>query len=207
MWIKICGLTDPTEARKISRMGVDAIGLIFYPPSPRGLTLERAVKVVSEIEHGVLKVGVFVEPQWGFIRRVAETVALDMIQWHGESISAEGVTAIESMGIPSIDVRRVRPSSEKILTLSPTPGASMLLVEGFSEKAPGGTRTVWDFRKLSGVNPSVPLILSGGLDPEMVKDAIRDVAPFGVDVSSGVEISPGRKDLEKVARFIAEARR
>jgi len=132
MWIRICGLTDPKEAGKISRMGVDAIGLIFYPPSPRGLTPERAIDVVSEVDPGVLKVGIFVDPQWDFIRSVAESVPLNMIQWHGESLSEERRIEIERMGIPWIDVRRVRPS-DSLLTLSPTSGASMLLVEGFTE--------------------------------------------------------------------------
>ncbi|MHB1730843.1 MAG: phosphoribosylanthranilate isomerase [Leptospirillum sp.] len=206
MWVKICGLTDPYEAEKISRMGVDAIGLIFYPPSPRGLTPERAVDVTSKVIPGVLKVGVFVDPQWAFIRSVVERVSLDMIQWHGSSFSEEDGYELNRIGVPWIEVRRVRPS-DSFLTLSSDAGASMVLVEGFSEKAPGGTRTVWDFRKLSGVRTSVPLILSGGLDPETVGAAVHEISPFGVDVSSGVEVSPGTKDLEKVARFIEEARK
>lgn len=206
MWIKICGLTDPQEASEISRMGVDAIGLVFYPQSPRGLTPECAVDVVSDVASGVLKVGVFVDPQWAFIRKVVESVPLDMVQWHGGSLSEAGRIEIERMGVPWIDVRRVLPS-ETISTISPVSGSTMVLVEGFTEKAHGGSRTVWDFKKLSGIKTSVPLILSGGLDPESVRQAICDVSPFGVDVSSGVERAPGRKDLEKVARFIEEARK
>ncbi len=206
MWIKICGLTDPEEAAKISRMGVDAIGLIFYPPSPRSLTPERAVDVISDVAPGVLKVGVFVDPHWAFIHSVVKSVPLDMLQWHGGPLSEEGRIEIDQMGVPWIDVRRVCPS-ESIATISPALGADMVLVEGFTEKAQGGTGTVWDFKKLAGIKASVPLILSGGLDPELVRQAICDVSPFGVDVSSGVERSPGRKDLEKVARFIEAARK
>lgn len=108
MWVKICGLTDPYEAEKISRMGVDAIGLIFYPPSPRGLTPERAVDVTSKVIPGVLKVGVFVDPQWAFIRSVVERVSLDMIQWHGSSFSEEDGYELNRIGVPWIEVRRVR---------------------------------------------------------------------------------------------------
>ncbi|BAM06402.1 phosphoribosylanthranilate isomerase [Leptospirillum ferrooxidans] len=206
MWIKICGLTEPGEAAQISRMGVDAIGLIFYAKSPRGLTIERASEVVCDVSAGVMKVGVFVDPDWPYIERAVRSVPLDMLQWHGEPLSEEGLRQMNQMGVPWIDVRRIRPS-ETVLEVTSKAGAGMLLVEGFTEKAPGGTKTLWDFKKLSGIKTSVPLILSGGLDPELVRQAICDVSPFGVDVSSGVERSPGRKDLDKVARFINEARR
>jgi len=206
MWIKICGLTEPGEAAQVSRMGVDAIGLIFYAKSPRGLTIERASEVVCDVSSEVMKVGVFVDPDWSYIERAVRSVPLDMLQWHGEPLSEEGLHQMNQMGVPWIDVRRIRPS-ETVLGITSSDGAGMLLVEGFTEKAPGGTKTLWDFKKLSGIKTSVPLILSGGLDPELVRQAICDVSPFGVDVSSGVERSPGRKDMDKVARFIDEARR
>lgn len=206
MWIKICGLTDPEEAAQISRMGVDAIGLIFYSKSPRALTPDRASEVVRDVSAGVLKVGVFVDPDWEYMQRVVRSVPLDMLQWHGDPPSEEGLHQLNQMGVPWIDVRRIRPS-ETVLGITSSSGAGMVLVEGFTEKAPGGTKTLWDFKKLSGIKTSVPLILSGGLDPELVRQAICDVSPFGVDVSSGVERSPGRKDLDKVARFIEEAKR
>ncbi|MHB1756917.1 MAG: phosphoribosylanthranilate isomerase [Leptospirillum sp.] len=206
MWIKICGLTDPEEAAQISRMGVDAIGLIFYSKSPRALTPDRASEVVRDVSSGVLKVGVFVDPDWEYMQRVVRSVPLDMLQWHGDPPSEEGLHQLNQMGVPWIDVRRIRPS-ETVLGITSSSGAGMLLVEGFTEKAPGGTKTLWNFKKLSGIKTSVPLILSGGLDPELVRQAICDVSPFGVDVSSGVERSPGRKDLDKVARFIKEAKR
>jgi phosphoribosylanthranilate isomerase len=206
MWIKICGLTEPGEAAQVSRMGVDAIGLIFYAKSPRGLTIERASEVVCDVSAEVMKVGVFVDPDWSYIERAVRSVPLDMLQWHGEPLSEEGLHQMNQMGVPWIDVRRIRPS-ETVLGITSSDGAGMLLVEGFTEKAPGGTKTLWDFKKLSGIKTSVPLILSGGLDPELVRQAICDVSPFGVDVSSGVERSPGRKDMDKVARFIDEARR
>jgi len=206
MWIKICGLTDPEEAAQISRMGVDAIGLIFYSKSPRALTPDRASEVVRDVSSGVLKVGVFVDPDWEYMQRVVRSVPLDMLQWHGDPPSEEGLHQLNQMGVPWIDVRRIRPS-ETVLGITSSSGAGMVLVEGFTEKAPGGTKTLWNFKKLSGIQTSVPLILSGGLDPELVRQAICDVSPFGVDVSSGVERSPGRKDLDKVARFIEEAKR
>ena len=187
-------------------MGVDAIGLIFYAKSPRGLTIERASEVVCDVSSEVMKVGVFVDPDWSYIERAVRSVPLDMLQWHGEPLSEEGLHQMNQMGVPWIDVRRIRPS-ETVLGITSSDGAGMLLVEGFTEKAPGGTKTLWDFKKLSGIKTSVPLILSGGLDPELVRQAICDVSPFGVDVSSGVERSPGRKDMDKVARFIDEARR
>lgn len=199
-------MTDPEEAAQISRMGVDAIGLIFYSKSPRALTPDRASEVVRDVSSGVLKVGVFVDPDWEYMQRVVRSVPLDMLQWHGDPPSEEGLHQLNQMGVPWIDVRRIRPS-ETVLGITSSSGAGMLLVEGFTEKAPGGTKTLWNFKKLSGIKTSVPLILSGGLDPELVRQAICDVSPFGVDVSSGVERSPGRKNLDKVARFIKEAKR
>lgn len=204
MWVKICGLTDPDEVYQISRMGVDAIGFVFYPKSPRAVTLAQATSLARRVHPSVLKVGVFVDPDWELIREAALSVPLDLIQWHGKRLNASEIEHLASIGTPWIDVFKIQAGDPPAVVV-PSSGASMVLVEGFSEKSPGGTRTKWDYSLLSDLTTPVPLVLSGGLDPITVKKAIQAVSPYGVDVSSGVEKSPGRKDFELVARFLKES--
>lgn len=207
MWIKICGITTPEDARSVGAFGPDAIGLVFHPRSPRFVTADRARVVADNVPAGVLKVGVFTDPDWDSVERLVRTVPLDIVQWHGGNLSPEQLDRLNAIGVPWIDVMKVRPGEGLPPEIAPRTGASYLLVEGASERSPGGNRVQWDRSVLKGVRCRTPLILSGGLDPSNVFESLRTVAPFGVDVSSGVESRPGVKDPALLEAFFSEVRR
>ncbi len=208
MWVKICGITSEKDAEIVGAFSPDAVGLMFYPPSPRHVTGEMARSIAGVLPDRIRKVGVFVDMEWAEVERLAGKVPLDMIQWHGESLTDELKTKLSHLGIPWIEVKKITsgmvPSS---LCLNPSAGASYMLVEGASPKSPGGNAHVWDYSLMREVPCPVPLILSGGLNDGNVYDAMVAVRPFGVDVSSGVEISPGKKSYDRLSRFFSEVKR
>ncbi len=208
MWIKICGITSQDDAEVVAGFGPDAIGFVFYPPSPRHVTGEMARSIAEVLPAGIRKVGVFVDPDWKEVERLVQMVPLDMIQWHGDIVTQGLQAKLGNLGIPWIEVKKIaaeaRPSS---LSINPSAQASYLLVEGFSSKSPGGNAHAWDHSLVSGIPFPVPLILSGGLNDTNVYDAIKSVHPFGVDVSSGVESSPGKKSYDRLSRFFSEVKR
>ncbi len=191
----------------VARCKPDAIGLVFYPRTARFVDVDRARVIADALPAEIRKVGVFVDPDWDGIRSLARTVPLDLIQWHGGDLSPEGLERLDAMGVPWIDVRKIRPGEPLPKDISPRGGASYLLVEGASDRSPGGNRVQWDRSVMRGVRCPSPLILSGGLDPENVLDALRAACPFGVDVSSGVESRPGKKDPGLLEAFFSEVRR
>jgi phosphoribosylanthranilate isomerase len=207
MWIKICGIATVEDARMVASFEPDAIGLVFYPGSARFVDVDRARIIADALPAAIRKVGVFVDPDWDGIGNLARTVPLDLIQWHGGDLTSEGLEFLNRMGIPWIDVRKIHPGETLPKDISTRGGASYLLIEGASDRSPGGNRVQWDRSVMKGVRCPSPLILSGGLDPENVFDALRAVCPFGVDVSSGVETRPGKKDPGLLEAFFSEVRR
>ncbi|MHB1285816.1 MAG: phosphoribosylanthranilate isomerase [Leptospirales bacterium] len=208
MWIKVCGITSQDDAEVVAGFSPDAIGFVFYPPSPRHVTGELARSIANVLPAGIRKVGVFVDPDWKEVERLLRMVPLDMIQWHGEPVTQELQAQLGKLGIPWIEVKKIAAgASPSLLSINPSPRASYLLVEGFSPKSPGGNAHVWDHSLISGIPFPVPLILSGGLNDTNVHDAIKSVRPYGVDVSSGVESSPGKKDYDRLSRFFSEVKR
>jgi phosphoribosylanthranilate isomerase len=206
LWIKICGITSPEGAWVAANAGADAIGLVFAENSPRFVTPERASSICESLPSSVEKVGVFVLPEWEKIEMLLRRVPLDVIQWHGGPLGHEGYARISRFGLPWIHAVRWTGKDP----LPSPPSARSLLVEGFSEKAPGGTGQPWDYKRLSLAESSLPLLLSGGLLPETVGEvleSLRDLRLSGVDVSSGVEKSPGVKDEGKIMSFIRNVRK
>jgi phosphoribosylanthranilate isomerase len=202
--IKICGLTRPGDARMAAEAGADAIGLVFYPPSPRYLSAERALEIRDALPPFVQSVALFVNPDAAQVAQVIGRVRPGLLQFHGE----ETPQFCAQCGMPYITAYRVRsgvrPGVDLLEYLRPFSSAAAWLLDSHVEEYGGvGERFDWSIvpRRLER-----PLILSGGLAPDNVAEAIRRLRPWGVDVSSGVESAKGIKDAAKIAAFIAEVR-
>jgi len=209
VWIKICGVTQVSEAVAIARLGAEALGLNFYPSSPRHLDLATADAILRELPPAVEAVGVFVnQPLREIAVHVQPLARLRTIQWHGpqpEIEVPEPYQLIPAFAVRDLDsLRLVAEYLERCRASGRLPRA--ILVDAHVPGQHGGTGRTAPWELLESFQPGVPLILAGGLTPDNVAEAVRRVRPWAVDVASGVESSPGRKDLDKVRRFIANAR-
>ncbi len=196
--IKICGITRPEDARVAAESGADAIGLVFYAPSPRNLALEQACAIVAALPPFVTAVGLFVGPTRDQVEAVLHRCPLGLLQFHGDE--APGFCG--GFGLPYIKAARVRADSDLVQYLSPYYAAQGWLLDAYHDRLYGGTGESFDW-KLIPQDLARPVILSGGLTPDNVGAAVRQVRPWAVDVSSGVEASKGIKDAAKIAAFIA----
>ena len=198
--IKICGLTRAEDMDAALQAGADAVGLVFYPPSPRFVALEQAAALARRVPPFVTRVGLFVNADPADVRRVMADVPLELLQFHGD----EDDVYCRQFGKPFIKAARMRPEMKKddLLEFARTfPSAQALLLDAFVEGYGGGGQTFdWG---LIPQNLPLPLILSGGLHPDNVGEAVRRVAPWAVDVSSGVEAGKGIKDAARIDAFIA----
>jgi phosphoribosylanthranilate isomerase len=198
--IKICGITRPGDARAAADAGADAIGLVFYPPSPRFLSVERAVEIRDALPPFVQTVALFVNADAAQVSQVLGRVKPAMLQFHGE----ETPDFCAQFGVPFVKACRVRPGLDPVAYLQPFSRATAWLVDSFVPEY-GGVGESFDW-SLVPRSLARPLILSGGLHSANVAQAIRAVRPWGVDVSSGVESAKGVKDAAKMAAFVAEVR-
>lgn len=197
--VKVCGLTRVDEAVACTELGVDAIGCVFYPPSPRHVSDERAGAIVRNLPPTVCPVGVFVNEPLAVILDKIDRCALRAVQLHGRE-SPQLVEELQRRGVQVI----------KALFLNGTPSldqydsfaASAYLIECAGGPLPGGNALVWNWRAAADLSAKRPVILAGGLNPDNVSQAIQEASPDAVDVSSGVELSPGRKDMNKVNRLL-----
>jgi phosphoribosylanthranilate isomerase len=197
--VKICGITRPGDARAAAQAGADAIGLVFYPPSPRYLGTERAVEIRDALPPFVQTVALFVNPDAAQVAQVLGRVRPSMLQFHGE----ETPEFCAQFGMPFVKAARVRPGVDALEYLRPFSRAAAWLFDSHVPEY-GGVGESFDWALVPVTDRSV--ILSGGLSPANVAEAIRRVRPWGVDVSSGVESAKGIKDAAKIAAFIAEVR-
>lgn len=206
MWVKICGISTPEAARVAVEHGADALGFLFAP-SKRRVTPEQAAALIRDLPAGVAKVGVFVDETPEAINAIAEQAGLTMVQLHG----GESPEFLQQVRVPVLRALRLA-SVEDTERVHGWHNANGLLLEPFVPGAPGGTGTALDTglftaaRARMGAGPAPMLVLAGGLNPGNVAAAIAAARPDGVDVSSGVE-THGAKDLNKIAAFIAAARR
>ena len=204
MKIKICGLTNAEDAQAAAEAGADALGFVFYRKSPRYVELPVAKAIISRLPPFVLPVGVFVNEQVKVVRDIMDECGLAFAQLHGD----ESASYCDSLARPVLRAIRLQGRGD-LLALAEYKGRVQVrgfLVDAFSERAYGGTGRLVDWTLAAEAAKATHILLAGGLTPDNVQEAIRQVRPYGVDVSSGVEASPGKKDPEKVKAFIRAAR-
>jgi phosphoribosylanthranilate isomerase len=197
--IKICGLTREDEAVRCAAAGADAIGLIFFPKSPRHVNDDQARGISEAVSQYGKTVGVFVNAEYGEIIRKVSYCGLSAVQLHGHE-SPDLVKRLSDGGIQVI--KALFADAAPWLSDASRYPASAFLVECSKGPLPGGNAMTWDWSAAKAFGRNYPLILAGGLSPDNVETAIAAARPLAVDVSSGVEQLPGRKDLDKVSRFI-----
>lgn len=195
--VKICGITRVEDALAAVNAGADAIGLVFYAPSPRTVAVEQAQKIAAAIPPFVSVVGLFVNAPKVEIESVLSHVRLDILQFHGDETAED----CEQINLPYYKAIRVKADTNLIQCAQQYRTAKALLLDAFSEAAMGGTGQTFDWN-LIPANLPLPVILAGGLNAENVGLAIRQVSPYAVDVSGGVEAGKGIKDAVKIAAFM-----
>jgi len=210
-WVKICGMTNLEDALVAVDAGADAVGFVFYEKSPRCVTVETAREIAEKLPAGVEKVGVFVDGNVEKAREIVRRVGLTMAQVYGESIDEwyawyESETVKLMWAVPGSVLK-----GEFFISLGNSKKKiAALLVDAGSGDRPGGTgvRFDWEGSKIGiwNLGSEIPIVVAGGLTPGNVNDAMRTLAPWGVDVVSGVEASPGKKDPEKVRAFVRTVR-
>jgi len=198
---KICGITRTEDVRAVAASGADAFGLVFYEKSPRHVTLQQARDVIRAAPPFLSAVGLFVNPAESEVREVLSQIPLDVLQFHGE----EAPEFCAQFGRPYLKAIRVRPGVDLVQFAARYAGAQALLLDAYVEGTHGGTGASFDWSLIPQELP-LPVILSGGLDANNVAEAIRQVRPYAVDVSSGVEAGKGIKDATKIAAFIKEVK-
>ncbi len=198
--VKICGITRPEDGLAAAAAGADAIGLVFYSPSPRHVTIEQARAVTAALPPFVTTVALLVNAAADEVRAVIEAVRPDLLQFHGD----ESPDYCAAFGLPYIKALRMRAEADVREAARRHIGARGLLLDSYQPGVPGGTGAAFDWQRVPH-DIDLPLILAGGLTPENVVEAIRSVRPYAVDVSGGVEQSKGIKDAAKVAAFIRGA--
>lgn len=198
--VKICGMTREQDVRAAVEAGADAIGLVFYPPSPRFLSVERACELRAIVPPFVGTVALFVNAPEAEVFRVVREVQPDLLQFHGEETPAY----CRAFGRPYLKACRVKPGVDLLEYLRAFPDAAGWMADAYVE-AYGGTGTTFDWSMVPEERER-PLVLSGGLTSGNVREAIGRVRPWAVDVSSGVESAKGIKDAARIADFIAEVR-
>jgi len=199
--VKICGITNLADAQAAVAAGTDALGFIFYDKSPRCVTIQQAADISKQLNPFVMRVGVFVNAQEDFILSAMGKCQLSMLQFHGDEESA----FCSQFGIMTMKAFRVRDA--ETLKGFPKFQTDAYLLDAYSSSTMGGTGKTfnWDLA-VEAQKFGKPIFLSGGLTPDNVAEAVRKVRPFAVDVASGVEGSPGKKDHAKVKSFIAAVR-
>jgi phosphoribosylanthranilate isomerase len=216
-WVKICGMTNLEDALTAVDAGADAVGFVFYEKSPRNISVEAAREIVKKLPESVEKVGVFVDLESERIREIVLAVGLGAVQLHGDKSmnclwedlrpSAQSVGA--SKLIPMMYAETLRDCGF-LINEDVRDQIFAILLDSRSEVTPGGTGATFDWEStrdiVQAISLSVPVIVAGGLTPGNVREAMRLFQPFGVDVVSGLEASPGKKDPEKVRAFVKAVR-
>jgi phosphoribosylanthranilate isomerase len=199
--VKICGITRIEDALAAAQAGADAIGLVFAPASPRRVSVQQAAAIAAALPPFVTCVALFVDPDAAQVRAVLDAFHPDLLQFHGD----EPPEFCAAFGLPYLKAVRVRPETDLLQYASTYAGARGLLLDAYHPDSHGGTGQRFDWDLIPRHLPR-PVVLAGGLDPDNVAAAVRQVRPWAVDVSSGVEVTKGIKDAGRIARFIREVR-
>lgn len=201
--IKICGITNKRDAVNASSLGVDMLGFIFYKKSKRYVEPKTARDIINEVPPSVGRVGVFVDEKKDRALEIAEDLSLDILQFHGKETPdyCEGF----KQAFKIIKAFRLKDKSD--LAVINNYNADYFLLDTYKTDSIGGTGETFDWRILKDYEFLKPVILSGGLTPGNVQAAIKEVSPYGVDVATGIESSPGKKDIDLMKKFVENVRR
>jgi phosphoribosylanthranilate isomerase len=200
--VKICGITNAGDARVAADAGADAVGLIFAE-SPRRVSIEEARRISTVLPENIIRVGVFVDEKPAEVLTISREVGLDLAQLHGDE-TPEAVTAVREGGVKVMKALRVRDAAS--LQALDRYEADLILLDSYSKRARGGTGERFDWGVANSFTGRDNIVVSGGLGPENVREAIEFFEPYGVDASSALEDEPGRKNGERVRRFVLAAR-
>jgi phosphoribosylanthranilate isomerase len=198
--VKFCGFTHQDDVAQAVALGADALGFVFYGPSSRYVSPAHALTLTRSVPAFVTRVGLFVNEEAESVQRIFEIARLNLIQYHGE----ESPEFCDAIGLPYIKAFRVRKGMDLRTEMDRYPNASGFLLDAYVKGQPGGTGERFDWELIP--HSHAPIILAGGLTPDNAKDAIDQVAPWALDVSGGIETKPGRKDPDKMARFMNACR-
>lgn len=199
--VKICGLTRPEDAVAAVTAGADAIGLVFWQPSSRSVNVERAAEICQQLPAFVTVVALLVDAEPEFVRNLLDRLPIGLLQFHG----SETPTDCDQFGKPYMKAIRVRPGLDISAEIERYPAASSILLDAYRKDVPGGTGETFEWQLIPPEYRS-RIVLAGGLNPDNVGAAVRQVRPYAVDVSGGVERAPGIKHGEKIRAFIRQAR-
>ncbi len=204
---KICGITRPQDIQSAVDAGADAIGLVFFPPSPRHVTIEQAQQLTSIIPPYVQIVGLFVNASAEDIQQVLEQIPLDVLQLHGDESPEQCQSIAAQCKRRWYKAIQVKPGLDVVAEIQryQTVGASAILLDAWHPELKGGTGHSFDWSKFPKLD--IPLILAGGLTPENIEEAIHTTQAFAVDVSGGVESAKGIKDQQRIERFMQGVQR
>lgn len=197
--VKICGITRVEDALDAVNQGADAIGMVFYEKSPRNVSIEQAKEISREVPAFVMVVGLFVNEKSEFINQVISEVGLDLLQFHGDESPGD----CARYSLPFIKAIRVKSDTNLVQYAKEFSAAKGLLLDTYTEGVAGGTGLVFDWN-LIPADLEKPVILAGGLNAGNVAQAIRQVKPYAVDISGGVESAKGIKDAAKIAAFMQQ---
>ncbi len=197
--VKFCGITNIDDARVAVALGVDALGFVFYPPSPRYIAPAVAARIIAALPPFVAKVGLFVNAPPAEVESVIAETGIDAVQFHGDEAAAD----CRRVSRPWIKALRIAEDTDVLRLAADYPEAHALLLDAYDAQLFGGTGRSFDWSRYPA-DLARPLILAGGLTPDNVAAAIRATAPYAVDVSGGIEARKGVKDIEKMKRFITE---
>ena len=199
---KICGITRVEDVHAVVNAGADAIGFVFYPPSPRAVTAEQAAQLVQAIAPYVQVVGLFVNHSANEIQDILQTVHLDIVQFHGDETPEQCQTIAQQVGRRWYKAIQVKPDLDVVAEIQryQDAGASAVLLDAWHPDLKGGTGHSFDWETFPKLN--IPLILAGGLNPDNIEQAILTTQAYAVDVSGGVESAKGIKDQQLIERFM-----
>ncbi len=200
--IKICGITRQEDADAAVAAGADALGFVFYDPSPRNVNVDQAAEIIRNLPAFVTSTALFVNADVAFVRRVIDSTGLDLLQFHGD----EDVAYCEQFDRPYMKAIRMKPDVDIQAECERYTSATAILLDAYRPGVPGGTGESFDWDRIpSGLKK--PIVLAGGLEPDNIRRAVETVRPFAVDVSGGVEASKGIKDKAKLEKFTLEVTR
>ncbi len=197
--VKICGLRQQADIEAVAKAGADAAGFVFYPPSPRAISIQQAAEIVPCVPSFVTSVGLFVNASAADIDAVLQQVPLTLLQFHGD----ETAEFCEQFQLPWIKALRMRDDINLHQQRDLYAAAQGLLLDAYQQGVPGGTGARFDWQRIPA-DLAAEIILAGGLDASNVQTAIREVHPWAVDVSGGVETHKGIKDHAKITDFMAQ---